>query len=272
MSFKKRRTCKDCANWWKYIKFSKLSKPSKHSHSTSSSTITCWCFKVCQHFFGISPYRKYTIKNWCVLSNDFDNTPWGFNVMKYSKLKRCCRSLFMLALMCFLIYYLYGCYCLISAIISSESKTIRINPDGLLNALEIHEILDLKKTRVTHFISNDIRFYLYLRNVDFTRDDLRAVRDTISLYLKSDEFIAFVENHDRERLRLDVSLEVIIRIMEKNSDKVIVSFVRNSTARLGEDSILFSLEEGTVHYTDTREEMYLEGEHRWITRFFVDLD
>ena len=130
--------------------------------------------------------------------------------------------------------------------LSSCARRTRINPYGLLDVLEEHEILNLRRTRVEHVVlPNTVRFNFYLRNVDFTKADLMAIRDTMSLYLQSDEFIAFVESNNNVGFFYDSSLEVNIFIMEDDR-----------RTRFGRDVARFT-NHGIENFNDT-----------WIDRFF----
>ena len=124
-----------------------------------------------------------------------------------------------------------------------------LQPDGLLEALAVHEILNLNRTRVEHWNAwgspNSFRFVFWLRNVDFTRDDLMAIRDTMSLYLQSDEFISFVESNNNIGFFYDSSLEIEIRIFADDR--------RRTSGR----NIAWFSNRGITNFNDT-----------WIDRFF----
>ena len=110
----------------------------------------------------------------------------------------------------------------LTILLSSCATVTRIRPDGLSQALEEHKILDLRKTRVEHVVvPNLVRFTFHLHDVDFRRHDLRAIGDTMSLYLQSDEFIAFVESKNHIGLFYDHTLVVRINIMIKNGNAAV---------------------------------------------------
>ena len=148
----------------------------------------------------------------------------------------------------------------------SPSRPVRIYPPGLLHELKNHEILDFMRTKAYNGRAGEFHIYfnLYLRNVDFTEDDLIAIRDTMKIYLQSDSFVDFTEILDTGMI-YDDYFDISIYIMKRNGERVIL-FERSSINRLGEDDILRSMEEGAV-YSFTNGESYIDGDYVWTTRF-----
>ena len=145
--------------------------------------------------------------------------------MKFEKLMRPIPLFIIMIPIYILILYLP---ILIFANIMSPSKSTRLNPDGFLEILVAHEILDLNKTRVNYSVhTNLMSLRLYLHDVEFTEGDVMAIADTMSLYFKSDEFIAFLEKNNlgwKDDTGSSIFVEKSIHILSHDSNRVATNY------------------------------------------------
>ena len=108
---------------------------------------------------------------------------------------------------------------IISMILGGCMRSIRIEPDGFAELIEGFEILEISIRSVYYSPPpHNMAFRLYLHCDGADRNHIIRLRDTIAEYLRSEQFIEFVEGHEAD---IDYeSLGVIVHILNPGGEGI----------------------------------------------------